>query len=286
MATRSFSRMNLIPPAVLCGAFAIWTALMPGASAPQGSAAPAAAPQGAGARDQGAPLADADARAILGTMAGTWRVAGTSYDANGQPDSQLSGTAAWGWTLGGLFLEGEQVLTNGNMMLHSIEYMGYSPGAGAFQRTQFTDRDPATFLSKGLWDPTSRRLTLRSENVAAPDGAGRRVQNVIDLSTKGTIVWETVFLTGAKGEETPVGTVRLTMTQMAGTPAGTPGGLATGGGGPGAMPSVPMGAAASPADIQKQLDGILQQKLSMQKQIEGYRQQMQKMSGTMRKITE
>jgi len=247
------------------------------------------------AAPQATTLSDADARALLSRLVGVWSVAGRSFDGNGDPDSDLSGGAVYTWSLGGLFLAGEQVLSNGREMLQWIDFIGFNHTAQSFSRSLLSDRDPVDFCASGTWDSTRRVLTFITETVRAPDGSERRIRAMLDLSRDDQPGWELNYLVGTGANEKLVGTVGLIMTRSTssgvspgqGVP-GMPGVPGQGGqAAPGqAMPGggVPRGA-MTPQQVQQQLDGVLRQKQQMQQQIEDMRKQMKDMSGTIRNIT-
>lgn len=250
------------------------------------------------AAPQAGTLSDADARTLLGRLVGVWSVAGRSFDANGQPDSSLTGSAAYNWTLGGLFIAGEQVLSNGTELLQWVDFIGYNQTAQSFSRSLLSDRDPVDFCSNGTWDPQRRVLTFMTETVRAPDGSERRIRAMLDLSRNDQPGWELNYLVGTGANERTIGTVGLLWTRAAGT-SGSPGQGAPSipgmpgapGQAPGGMPNVPAvtpgpgRSPMTPAQVQQQLDGVLRSKQQMQQQIEDMRRQMKQMSGTMRDIT-
>jgi len=245
------------------------------------------------AAPQSSSLPDADARQLLSRLVGLWTVVGRSFDANGQPDSDLSGSAVYNWSLNGLFLAGEQVLSNGNEMLQWVDFIGYNQTQGLFSRTLMTDRDPVSFCSTGSWDATRRVMTFITDPVTGPDGQERRIRAQLDLSRDDQPGWELNYLMGSGANEKLVGTVGLLLSRSGGagiSPGpGAPGGVP--GGAPGApgVPAAPGGAASrspmTPQQVQQQLDGVLRQKQQMQQQIEDMRTQMKNMSNTMRQIT-
>lgn len=294
----TFTRVLLLA-AGLAGGAALF--VLPAASprAPAGSVPPvAAAALGASAPQAPSPaapapatgtLSDADARALLGRLVGVWSVVGRSFDANGQPDADLSGSAVYNWTLGGLFLGGEQVLTNGSAMLQWVDFLGYNQTSQSFSRSLLSDRDPVDFCSNGTWDPARRVLTFITESVRGPDGTERRIRAMLDLSRDDQPGWELNYLVGSGANERLVGTVGLLFTRSAGGGATTPGmpiapGAPGAPGAPAAPGGIPRGA-MTPEQVQQQLNGVLRQKQQMQQQIEDMRRQMQQMSGTIRQIT-
>ncbi|MBX3355866.1 MAG: DUF1579 family protein [Phycisphaeraceae bacterium] len=272
-------RRSILAASLLLGSAGLAAFLMPSFGAPRQGVAHAAPQAGS--------LSDAEARALLGRLVGLWAVAGRSFDANGQPDSDLSGSAAYNWTLGGLFLAGEQVLTNGSDMLHWVDFIGYNQTAQAFSRTLLSDRDPVNFCSAGTWDAQRRVLTFITDPVRAPDGTERRIRAMLDLSRDDQPGWELNYLTGSGATERLVGTVGLIFTRAAspGSAPGVPAGVVPG------TPGAPAGAVPSPGpmtpqQVQSHLDGVLRQKQQMQQQIEDMRKQIRDMSGTIRSITQ
>lgn len=289
MRSDRFHRGAILAAALSLGAGVLLTDLVLDGGAPRFTAVNAAH-----AQPQAGSLSDTDARALLGRLAGIWTVVGRSFDGNGQPDSDLSGSAAYNWTLNGLFLAGEQVLTNGREMLHWVDFLGYNQNNQLFSRTLLSDRDPANFCSNGSWDPARRVLTFVTDPIRAADGTERRIRAMLDLSREDQPGWELNYLVGSGATEKLVGTVGLLMTRSTG-PSASPGqgaplapGQAPGGqGAPGATPgggTIQRGP-MTPAQVQQQLDGVLRQKQQMQQQIEDMRRQMRTMSNTMGEIT-
>lgn len=232
-------------------------------------------------------LADAQARQILAKLVGFWRVSGQSFDEQGQPNSTLGGSATYGWALGGLFLAGEQVLSNGSEMLQWVDYVGFNQTSQHFSRTLLTDRDPVNYCAMGIWDQRARLLTFMTDSVRAPDGSERRIQSTLDLSREDQPSWELVYIVGGGATEKTVGTVRLTFTRATQdlapslVPGGSGGGLQGNPGAPGGLAPGPM----SPAQVQQQLDSVLRTRQQMQQRIEDMRKQMQQMSETIGNIT-
>ncbi len=277
----------------------------PPSSAPAPSAAPPAAPPSAPAAPTGPGASEAPAapparsatgldenaaRAVLGQLVGFWRVAGRSFDGRGQPTGDLSGSAAYSWTLGGLFLGGEQVLTDGREMVQWLDLLGFNAVTQNFSRTLLSDRDAANYCSIGLWDERSRLLTFITDPVRGPDGTDRRIRSTLVLSNADRPAWELVYLVGSGADEREVASVKLVLTRTA-APAGTPapsGPLIPGAPGQAApRSSSPFGPGPmSPAQVQDRLDSVLRQRQQMQQQIEDMRQQMRTMSNTMRRITQ
>ncbi|MBM4114086.1 MAG: DUF1579 domain-containing protein, partial [Phycisphaerae bacterium] len=181
-------------------------------------------------------ISDASARAMLGQLAGFWRVVGKSFDERGESTGELTGSAAYSWSLGGHFLAGEQVLTDGPEIVQWIDYLGFNSVTQTFSRSLFSDRDSAAYCAIGLWDPGSRLLTFVTDPIRGPDGAERRIRSTLDLSIPDQPAWELAYLVGSGAEEKQVASVDLRLTRAI-APTGTPvpsGPLIPGGSAPGA----------------------------------------------------
>lgn len=299
-APRRRASIAPIPRAFAAGAGTLAT--LGGSPTPDPAPARAPEPAAASAQSQGPAtpargaqlLTDSSARTILSQLVGFWRVVGQSRDANGDPDSDLSGSAVYAWSLGGMFLAGEQILTNGSDMLQWVDFLGFNSVTQSFSRTLLSDRDPANFCSMGLWDERSRLLTFITDPVRGPDGSDRRIRSTLDLANQEQPSWELVYLVGSGAEERPIGSVILRLIR-ANPPQSAPGPSSP------LIPSVPGRVARtapggssqpfgpgplSPAQVQQRLDSVLQQRQQMQQQIDDMRRQMRDMSGTIRRITQ
>jgi len=239
-------------------------------------------------------LTDEAARTMLSQLVGFWHVTGRSFNASGQPDSELAGSAAYAWSLGGMFLAGEQLLTNGSEMVQWADFLGFNAITQDFSRTLLTDRDPVNYCAIGLWNDRSRLMLFLTDPIRGPDGSERRIRSTLDLSNAAQPFWEIVYLVGSGANERSIGSVQLRFTRAQvpqtspapGNPL-TPGFAGRlGQSAPGrSAPSSGRGP-MSPAQVQQRLDSVLQQRQQMQGQIEDMRRQMRDMSTSIRRITQ
>ena len=165
------------------------------------SAAFLIAPSADGSREQDAPqgaspqmLKAEEARELLGAMAGIWDIQGESFGADGRSEFTLRGRCVWQWAMGGAFLMGDTMLTNGSAVLQEIDCLGFNAAGGTFQRTLMTDHDSAMIWQQGAWDAQSRRFTMQSVGaIPTASGAPRKVATIVDLSRDGAMTFTTSY---------------------------------------------------------------------------------------------
>ncbi len=181
------------------------------------SAAFLIAPSADGSREQDAPqgaspqmLKAEEARELLGAMAGIWDIQGESFGADGRSEFTLRGRCVWQWAMGGAFLMGDTMLTNGSAVLQEIDCLGFNAAGGTFQRTLMTDHDSAMIWQQGAWDAQSRRFTMQSVGaIPTASGAARKVGTVVDLSKDDAMTLTTSYFESGQ----LVGTFRLACTR-------------------------------------------------------------------------
>lgn len=151
-----------------------------------------------------------EARALLGAVVGTWDIQGESFGAGGQSEFTLKGRCVWQWAMGGAFLMGDTLLSNGSAVLQEIDCLGFNAAGGTFQRTLMTDHDSAMIWQQGAWDAQSKRFTMQSVGaIPTASGTPRKVATIMDLSRDDAMTFTTSYFEGGQ----LVGTFRLACTR-------------------------------------------------------------------------
>ena len=147
-----------------------------------------------------------EARELLGRVIGTWDIQGESFGPDGRSEFTLKGRCVWQWAMGGVFVIGDTLLSNGSAVLQEIDCLGFNAAGGTFQRTLMTDHDSAMIWQQGAWDAQSKRFTMQSVGaIPTASGTPRKVATIVDLSRDDAMAFTTSYFEGGR----LVGTFRL-----------------------------------------------------------------------------
>lgn len=205
----------------------------------------------------------------LSKLIGRWDVQGQSFEADGTPAEQMSGSATFGLALGENFVQGDWVLRSGQFVLEQVDFFGYSPGLRRFTHTMLTQLDKSMVYQQGVWIAESSTLSFTmAAPLDTPRGTPRSVGLEYSWIPGGQIAVTMSMQTGAK----PPRTVRLMMTpsKEPAAPVG-PEGMPTGG-----VAALKSGTADA-ATMQRALAQMNAQKQAMQQYMATCRKQAQQL---------